>query len=289
MMRKPPSGGIFMDKPMTDEPTLAQAPGDEIVNLDQADVTSTEVEQKPDEAEANKVEGAGADAGEETKSDDEKPKKLSGSRRERLRREAAERENRELRALLEQTKTSKQDGESEKEPQEADFNGDPFAFDRAWNAWNTRKIIREENSLADKRRQSVERDDALREVVIAHEERVEEAREQISDYDKVLASAHVPVSPDVGREILASDKSALLAYHLAKNPEKLQVLNGMTGKELAREIGRLEGSVRMPAANHKTNAPSPIQPLKGGAAPAFDPSKSSMEDYIAKRASGWSG
>lgn len=274
---------------MADETTLAEAPVDEIVNLDPAETTSTEEAKNPDEP-AEKVEDAGDQAGDDTNPDEEKPRKLSGSRRERLRREAVERENRELRARLEQIEAPNRPGaEAEKEPQEADFNGDVFAYERALNAYNVRKIIREENSLADQRRHSEQRDDAWREVVVAHQERVEEARESITDYDQVLASARTPVSPDVGREILASDKSALLSYYLAKNPEKLQALNGMTGRELAREIGRLEGSVRMPAANRKTNAPSPIQPLKGGAAPAFDPSKSSMEDYIAKRASGWSG
>lgn len=276
---------------MAEENGQAAAPAEnDIVNLDQAETISTEVEVKPTEDKPEGAESTGDDASPESESGDDKPRKLSGSRRERLRREAAERENRELRSRLEQIEASKQPvSETEKEPQEADFNGDIFAYERAVNAYNMRKIIREENSLAERRRQSAEQNDAWREARVAHDERVEEAREEIPDYDQVVTAAKVPVSPDVSREILASDKSALLSYHLAKNPEKLQALNGMTGSELAREIGRLEGSVRMPASNRKTNAPSPIQPLKGGAAPAFDPSKSSMEDYIAKRASGWNG
>ncbi|MBN8968945.1 MAG: hypothetical protein J0G95_10845 [Rhizobiales bacterium] len=272
---------------MADENTLAEAPGEEIVNLDQDANASTEEDAKPDETEAGKAEGAGDQAGDDANSEEEKPKKLSGSRRERLRNEQLRRENEELRAALERRP---QAGESEdKEPQEADFNGDIFAYERAVNSYNTRKIIREETMLAEQRRQSTEHNEVWRETVVAHQERVETARESIPDYDKVLASAQMPVSQEVSRELIASDKSALLAYYLARNPEKLERLNGMTGTALAREIGRLEGSVRMPASNQKTNAPSPIQPLKGGAAPAFDPSHSSMDDYIAKRNSGWSG
>jgi hypothetical protein len=45
----------------------------------------------------------------------------------------------------------------------------------------------------------------------------------------------------------------------------------------------------MPPKNTKTNAPAPLSPLKGGAAPAFDPKSASMDDYIAKRKAGWSG
>lgn len=280
-----------MEKPMADETTLAASPGDEIVNLDQAEETSTGVEIKPDDTESEKAESAGDNAGDDAGADDDKPKKLSGSRREKLRNEVLRRENAALMERLEQIERAQKESQAgaDKEPQEADFNGDIFAYERAINAYNTRKIIREENSLADQRRSEAQRNDTWRDAVVAHEERVEEARDSITDYDQILASSRTPVNPEVGREIIASDKSALLSYYLAKNPDKLQALNGMTGKELAREIGRLEGAVRMPASNRKTNAPSPIQPLKGGAAPAFDPSKSSMEDYIAKRTSGWSG
>lgn len=277
---------------MSDENTLAATPGDEeIVNLDQAETLPAETgAQAEANEEAEKPEGAGEEAGEEGQSGDDKPKKLPGSRRERLRNEALRRENEELRARLEATERRPQAGDGDdKEPQEADFNGDIFAFERAVNAHNTRKIIREENARQAEANNKSAQTDRWREVVVEHQDRVEEARETITDYDKVLASSKVPVSDEVGREILSSDKSALLSYYLAKNPEKLQALNEMSGRELAREIGRLEGAVRMPAANRKTNAPAPITSLKGGAAPAFDPSKASMDDYIAKRKAGWHG
>jgi len=278
---------------MSDETTLAEAPGDEpIVNLDQPETPAAdagaEVEAKTEEVE--KPEGAGDEAGDEGQSGDDKPKKLSGSRRERLRNEQLRRENEELRSRMDALERRSQAGDSEdKEPQEADFNGDIFKFEREWNAWNTRKIVREDRQRDQQSRSQAAQADQIREMVVAHADRVEEAREKIDDYDKVLASAKVPVTDEVGREILSSDKSALLSYYLAKNPDKLQALNEMSGSKLAREIGRLEGMVRMPASNQKTNAPAPITSLKGGAAPAFDPAKSSMDDYIAKRKAGWNG
>ena len=278
---------------MSDENTLAETPGDEqVVNLDQPETPAAEAgaETESKAEEAGKPEGAGDDAGDEGQSSDDKPKKLSGSRRERLRNEQLRRENEELRSRMDALeRRSQAGGGEEKEPQEADFNGDYFAFIEAKNLYNTRKIIREERERDQKSRSQAAQVDHIREMVVAHEDRVEEAREKISDYDKVLASAKVPVTDEVGREILSSDKSALLSYYLAKNPDKLQALNEMTGSKLAREIGRLEGMVRMPAANQKTNAPAPLAPLKGGASPAFDPKSASMDDYIAKRQSGWSG
>jgi hypothetical protein len=278
---------------MADENTLAATPGDEqVVNLDQAETppaeTGAEAEAKTEEAE--KPEDAGDEAGEEGQSEDDKPKKLSGSRRERLRNEQLRRENEELRSRMDALERRSQAGGSdEKEPQEADFNGDIFKYEREWNAWNARKIVREERQRDQQSRSQTAQADHIREMVVAHEDRVEEAREKISDYDKVLAGAKTPVTDEVGREILSSDKSALLSYYLAKNPDKLQALNEMTGSKLAREIGRLEGMVRMPAANQKTNAPAPLSPLKGGASPAFDPKSASMDDYIAKRKAGWNG
>lgn len=112
----------------------------------------------------------------------------------------------------------------------------------------------------------------------------------IKDYDQVLAAAKdAYVSDEVAKEILSSEKSALLSYYLAKNPDKLLALNEMSGRELAREMGRLEGSVRMPSSKRQTEAPKPLTTLRGGASPGFDPLKSSMEEYMAKRRAGWSG
>lgn len=271
---------------MADETTLAEAPGgDEIVNHDEVvtevqtgDGTAAE-EPEPEGAEEPAPEG-----------EEEKPKKLSGSRRERIRNELLRQENAELNRRLEEAGRSGAGKEAtEKEPQEADFNGDYFAYERARTEFAVRQAVRDEMGQRDSAKRAVEQSDVWRERVAAHKERVEEAKEAITDFDKVLASSTVPVSNEVSREILTSDKSALISYYLAKNPEKLQALNGMTGRELAREIGRLEGSVRMPASIRKTNAPAPITALRGGAAPAFDPSASSMDDYIAKRSAGWSG
>jgi hypothetical protein len=278
---------------MSDEDTLAATPGDDpTVNLDQTqEETPAKVEPEAETGnEPEKAEGAGDDAGTDDQSGEDKPKKLSGSRRERLRNEQLRRENEELRARMEAIERRPQAGDdADKEPQEADFNGDVFAFTEARAVWKAKQFLREERAREQESRSKTAQAEQWRERVLEHQDRVEEARETITDYDKVLASSKVPVSDEVGREILSSDKSALLSYYLAKNPDKLEALNSMTGRELAREIGRLEGAVRLPAKNSKTNAPAPIAPLKGGASPTFDPSKASMDEYVAKRKAGWRG
>ena len=167
-------------------------------------------------------------------------------------------------------------------PKEEDFNGDWTAYVAARAAHEAARAV--EKTLAGREQSELDRrrSDAQREREIAHLERIDEARETIADFDAVMATMKgVTIRDDVIEEIKASDKSPLLAYHLAKNPDKLRELNSMSGRELAREIGRLEGSIRMPAGKKQTTAPPPPGNLKGGAAPPFDPAKTDNMDEFA--------
>ena len=77
----------------------------------------------------------------------------------------------------------------------------------------------------------------------------------------------VPIHESLIEDVLSSDKSHLLAYHLANHPDKLTELNHMSDRERAREIGRLEASLKMPEGKKQTSAPPPPSTLRGGAAP----------------------
>lgn len=277
---------------MTNETTLAATPGDETVStINEAEIENLGQTEKTEEKPEAKEQDAVADGDNGSDGEGEKPKKVPGSRREKMRHEQTRRELQEAYAKIEDLeRRTKAAGEPEKEPQEADFNGDWQAFERARTAFEVRKVVREERQRDLEAQRSTAQSDVMRELALAHAEREEEAREAITDYDQIVAAAKdIRISPEVGREILQSDKSALLTYYLSKNPDKALALNGMTGRELAREIGRLEGSVRMPAAKKQTAAPAPLTNIKGGAAPSFDPAGSSMEEYVAKRTAGWSG
>jgi hypothetical protein len=271
---------------MSDENTLAETPGgtttapetttevpvnDGIVDLDaQQEVKEPEVEDDDEgKTEETKVE--------KTEDDEEKPKKPSGAQRAKLReqrllQELQQRE-RELEDLKRSAPAKNASEDGEKPPKEEDFNGDWFAYREAKMAFEARQAIRDE-LRAD--RESREKSDfqskqaeIVRERKIAHAERVDDAREVIADFDQVMAGMKgVDVRSDVVDEIMSSDKSALLTYYLAKNPDKLNALNSMSGRELAREMGRLEATVRMPEAKKTTTAPAPLGRPKGGAAPS---------------------
>ena len=85
----------------------------------------------------------------------------------------------------------------------------------------------------------------------------------------------------VADEILNSEKSALLQYHLAGNPAKLDELNGLSRLNLAREIGRLEGRLYLPAARTATEASPPLSDVRDSAAPTFDPHTTDDMDAFA--------
>ncbi len=279
---------------MADETNVqAETPADggiiDLDNLEQAEPEKVEGDKPEADDGEEKPEPEAAEEGDEGE-DGDKPRKRSGvqrlkARNSHLMQELSARE-RELEQLRSRTATASD--QNDKEPQEADFNGDFFAYQRALNAYDTRKVIREESRNTQIRSIEEQRGELLRDRSEAHQERVEAAKEFIKDYDQAVASAP-PINREVGEEILSSEKSELIAYHLAKHPKKIAALNNMTGRELAREIGRLEGSVHAPSAKRQTSAPPPPSRVNGGAAAAFDPSKASMDDYVAKRKAGWKG
>ena len=163
-----------------------------------------------------------------------------------------------------------------------------LAFERALNAWNIEQAVEKgvQRKVDQARRDEMRRQEAQAraEAIDSHVERMDEARERISDFDQVLKTAgDVKVSPAVAGEILDSDKSALLQYYLAKNPDKVRELNGLSGRELAKEIGRLEGRVHLPKPKTATGASPPLSDVRGGAAPAIDLATADMDQYVAMR------
>lgn len=238
--------------------------------------TTAEQVSATQETEQQVTEGQTEDEAGTDTAGDEKPerKRLSGAQKAKRREtfllnQLADRD-RELEELRTKgPRAESKDREDDKTPREEDFNGDYFAYQAAKSAHDARQAVREE---FDRQRQSEhagKQAEAVREREIAHMDRIEDAREVITDFDQVMETMKgVNVRNDVIEEIMSSDKSALLSYHLAKNPEKLRELNTLTPRELAREMGRLEATVKLPVAKKQTSAPPPLKDVKGGTSPA---------------------
>jgi hypothetical protein len=241
-----------------------------------ADEQTAELPENSASDEATAPETGEPSSEDEDETDGEKPKKLSRSQRERRakvraleRAEFAEREAAELRRqLAERSKPGAQQS-SDPEPRLEDYQNtiDPAGFHKlAHDNWKLRQAdktaVEERQQSESSRRQS----EIRRELAEAHLDREDEARERIPDYDNVLRASRVELSEPVTDLLIRSDKSALLAYHLAKNESTLRELNQMSPIEAARQIGRLEARLSLPQAKKTTQAPPPLRPPSGGGA-----------------------
>lgn len=97
-------------------------------------------------------------------------------------------------------------------------------------------------------------------------EQVADAQTRYADFEAVAYSADIPEG--VADIILRSDHGADVAYHLGKNPAEAARIARMTPVEAALAIGRIEGSLTAPKPRNETNAPPPITPVGGRAAPS---------------------
>lgn len=263
---------------MTDETNgqaVAPAEGEAAQAVDESKKIDPEPEAEPEKPKAEEAKGEeGEDGDDDSEGTDEegKPKrKRSGSQRAKRREEFLLNEIRDRERRLEELeRQSPRDGGEAKDapPKEEDFNGDWTAYVAARAAYEAGKAVEGKLNAREKSELDRRQADLKRERVQEHLERIEEAKDGIADWDQVIGSAKgLTIHEDVMALIIESEKSPLLSYHLAKNPDKLRALNSMSRTEQAREIGRLEGSLRMPAGKKQTTAPPPPSNLKGGAAP----------------------
>lgn len=257
-------------------------------------------EGKSQETTTSETKAEGADQASETSTEDdeekEERKRESGSQRLRRRLAAVAAEAAEKDRIIEELRRgSSGEGNNDarpgidREPREDDFPNDYFAFERAKTAWETRQAVRAEFQTQEDVRRRAQLNEARLELREEYEDGLQRARERIPDFDQVMkAMGGVTVPDSLVEEIVAAGKKGpVLAYHLAKNPDDLQRLAGLSGKELAREVGRLEGRVHLPQPKKATEATTPLSQPKGGAAPAFDPFKSDdMSAYVKWRQSG---
>jgi hypothetical protein len=183
----------------------------------------------------------------------------------------------ELDNLRAQIGTGEQRRAPEDGPKEADFNGDYFAYQAAKIAHESKQALRSEFEAERQTREQSRLASLQREMVEDFEERADEVRSRIADFDgtiQAFTSSGGKFSDALRDEILQSEMGPALAYQIAKNPQLANQLNAMSPREVAREIGRLEARSSLPNPKKQTAAPAPMSQPKGGAAP---PVKSESE------------
>lgn len=254
----------------------ASEEANDIEHLD-ADDVAPEIEAKPPAETPAEAEAKAAAATAKAAADEAAKVKLTTPQRTKLEKQRLLDEiairDRELETLRAKGPTpAPAAGEDPKAPKEADFNGDFLAFNiakasydaakAAEAAWDAKEKTRIDQHAADK---AAEQGRAR---AAEHLTRVDTAKAVIADFDTVMEGMKgVEVRDDLLSEIMGSKNSAVIAYHFAKNPAELSAINAMTPLETAREIGRLEATLKLPEAKLVTKAPPPLSKQKGNASP----------------------
>jgi hypothetical protein len=157
-------------------------------------------------------------------------------------------------------------------PDPAQFN-DAIEYAEALAEWTTDRKMRERDQ-AEMQRKVQEEQSRLRQ---KFQERLETAKQEMPDYEDMIASSDVAVSQPVTDAIIESDVGPQILYYLAENPDFARGLAEKSITSQLRAIGRLEAkfekteapkaTAKEPVAK-KSNAPAPINPLRAGGNPA---------------------
>lgn len=164
-------------------------------------------------------------------------------------------------------------------PKEADFE-DYVAYEDAKAEYRIRKALAEQRVADREANASKSQLQARQEAIEAFQDRMEDAREKIPDFDTVVKGAKDrEIKSHVQDLVVDSEKGGLLAYYLAKYPAELTKLNGMSPIQAAKAVGALEHRLTPVKPKAATTAPAPAKPVTGAAAAGLDPSKMSMAEY----------
>lgn len=143
-----------------------------------------------------------------------------------------------------------------------------------------------ESTLTEReKRQQAEREATERaKTVESWNKRIAAATAEMPDFEEVLASSDVPMTPPMQQAIMESDIGPKLAYYLANNPDEAEKIASMSPIGAIRTLGRIEERLaNAKPAVKTTDAPPPIKPIGASAAVSKDPSKMTDAEFAAWR------
>lgn len=238
--------------------------------------------QPTDQKPANEVAQEGKDS-------EEKHRSRAYRRLDRWRQRAIEAETR-LKAFQEVQHGSAQSKQAPQEPASDEPKRDQFGsyeeFIEARAAWRAEKAADEKvRKILDENRKTTEQERTRGEhekLTRAWNAQIEKARDELEDFDEVCAESEAIVTPKMSEAILESDKGAMIAYYLAKNPGEAERISKLAPSKQVAAIVALEDKVAKPA-KQPSKAPEPIAPVGQKAEVEKDPSKMSDAEFAAWR------
>lgn len=240
----------------------------EPVAVEEAEPVAEEVQSEPKEAEKE------ANQEGERKQNPKLEKRFSEitKQREEARLEAQrERQARleleqRLAAIQQQQQPPQQAVNVDAEPQPSQFS-DAFEYAKALAEYSTEKALAErDRQIAMAREQ-----EAQQKIIQSWAQKVQAAKAELPDFDDLVASSDVVVNNAVRDAILESDVGPKILYHLAENNDLAKKIASLNPNAALREIGKLEARFEAKADSKQTapvvksKAPTPIQPIRGGA------------------------
>jgi hypothetical protein len=181
--------------------------------------------------------------------------------------------------------------------------GKPWKDWREFNRAHTEWVIRQNEAKA-QQRSAQESDQAeLEKNFNAHAERIKAAETKYGDWNEVAETVgKAELSSAVGLAIIELDNGTDVLYKLAKDPELLKQVQGMSDVRAIAKIGAISETLAAtsskdtatkdkttspPKEKLKSSAPAPINPVDGSSATATkDPSKLPLHEYVKQRNAG---
>lgn len=272
---------------MTDEETViadtATDATEQPETATEAPVETEEAAEPTAEAGEDKAEGADKEEGDKPKP---KPKQTINERMAELTAHRREAERREEAALQEVERLKKRIGTESPTPKEADFASFE-EYQAALTAHHVSQHNQRERAedLKDAQSRAEQSTGQLSQAKrAAFDARVLDFVQQAPDFHQVFTDS-VPVTESMAEIITDSDQGPQIAYWLGNNTGDAARIAQMTNpRDVAREIGKIEGRLSTPPPKRTTQAPDPVGAVATGAGSkqAFDLAKAS-DDQVSKQ------
>jgi hypothetical protein len=193
---------------------------------------------------------------------------------ERAAREALERANAQLLAMVKKTEAPAAEAGAGR-PDQSKFT-DYAEYLRADAAWIARDTAKREAEAAIRlhtdQMSRTNAQQAEQAAQRAYAERAKEAAKNLPDFNTVMQDADVEIPTPILAAIRDMDDGPVIAYHMAKNPDLAQQFFGKSYPQQMLLLGQMSASLRT-SNNKVSNAPPPGKPgsPKGGASGSEPP------------------
>ncbi len=176
------------------------------------------------------------------------------------------------------------------EPQMDDFE-DVGSYLKALAKWEANQIADERISRLNRENEEAERKAAADRQVREFRERTQsflkDGKAKYGDFDVVMQSPDLPISPAMRDAMLVADNGVDVAYHLATNPDEARSIFDLQPFQQIQQIGILAHRLSTPQDQPSTSAPPPPRTLKGSGGGSRNPEAESESQYMERRRKEW--